>query len=299
MKDISTANYEAAVELNEDATLTVRANAPEIGNGGRNVLSQTAAEVLRVPIDWIKIEPCNTHNTPESSGVFGSRITVLMGNAVKQAAEELRALLLEKAATLSDHDVKSLSMVDGEFTGPQGNVLSLAELAKGTTGKLIGKGASRPKADSGRIDICTWEINAGVAVVAVDEECGSVRCTCYVSAADVGKAIHPLRCEGQEEGSVMFGMGTSLLEEQVFDGAVLLNASPVDYMIPRFRTLPDIFHSVLIENEDGPGPFGSKGMAEGGLAPVAPAMAAAVRDAVGAVAHSLPLSPERIYRLIS
>ena len=62
--------------------------------------------------------------------------------------------------------------------------------------------------------------------------------------------------------------------------------------------MPPVFDSVLIENRDGPGPFGSKGMAEGGLAPVAPAIAAALRQAVGAVARELPLSPERVYRLM-
>lgn len=120
----------------------------------------------------------------------------------------------------------------------------------------------------------------------------------YVSTADVGRAIHPLRCHGQEEGSVMFGIGNSLTEEQKFDGPLLLNPNAVDYALPRFRNLPHVFEAALIENGDGPGPFGSKGMAEGGLAPVAPAIAAALRQAVGAVAHDLPMSPERVYSLL-
>ena len=297
IKDLSTTQYNARIVFNDDATFTVYANAPEIGGGAKTVLAQTAAEVLSVDIDSITIAPYDTSNTPGASGVYGSRITVLMGNAVKRASEELRELLLEKAAALSDRDLQSLSLEDGTFASQGEPVLSLEELAEGTTGTLVGRGMDKALTRE-RIDIRTWEINAGIAVVAVDPESGKVRCLGYVSAADVGQAIHPLRCEGQEQGSVMFGMGNALTEEQVFDGALLLNPSAIDYALPRFKNLPPVFDSILIENHDGPGPFGSKGMAEGGLAPVAPAIAAALRQAVGVVVHDLPMSPERVYRLM-
>ena len=297
IKDLSTTQYNARIVFNDDATFTVYANAPEIGGGAKTVLAQTAAEVLSVDIDSITIAPYDTSNTPGASGVYGSRITVLMGNAVKRASEELRELLLEKAAALSDRDLQSLSLEDGTFASQGEPVLSLEELAEGTTGTLVGRGMDKALTRE-RIDIRTWEINAGIAVVAVDPESGKVRCLGYVSAADVGQAIHPLRCEGQEQGSVMFGMGNTLTEEQVFDGALLLNPSAIDYALPRFKNLPPVFDSILIENHDGPGPFGSKGMAEGGLAPVAPAIAAALRQAVGVVVHDLPMSPERVYRLM-
>ena len=297
IKDLSTTQYNARIVFNDDATFTVYANAPEIGGGAKTVLAQTAAEVLSVDIDSITIAPYDTSNTPGASGVYGSRITVLMGNAVKRASEELRELLLEKAAALSDRDLQSLSLEDGTFASAGEPVLSLEELAEGTTGTLVGRGMDKALTRE-RIDIRTWEINAGIAVVAVDPESGKVRCLGYVSAADVGQAIHPLRCEGQEQGSVMFGMGNTLTEEQVFDGALLLNPSAIDYALPRFKNLPPVFDSILIENHDGPGPFGSKGMAEGGLAPVAPAIAAALRQAVGVVVHDLPMSPERVYRLM-
>ena len=57
---------------------------PEIGGGAKTVLAQTAAEALGVGIDRITIAPYDTSNTPGASGVYGSRITVLMGNAVKR-----------------------------------------------------------------------------------------------------------------------------------------------------------------------------------------------------------------------
>lgn len=299
IKDLSTTQYNARIVFNDDATFTIYANAPEIGGGAKTVLAQTGAEALGVGIDRITIAPYDTSNTPGASGVYGSRITVLMGNAVKRASEELRELLLEKAAALSDRDRQNLTLDDGVFTSDGESVLRLEELAEGTTtGTLVGRGMDKALTRD-RIDIRTWEINAGIAVMAVDTDTGKARCLSYISSADIGQAIHPLRCEGQEEGSIMFGMGNTLTEEQVFDGALLLNPSAIDYALPRFKNLPTVFDSVLIENKDGPGPFGSKGMAEGGLAPVAPAIAAALRQAVGVVAHDLPMSPERVYRLMS
>lgn len=297
IKDLSTTQYNARIVFNDDATFAVHANAPEIGGGAKTVLAQTAAEVLGVGIDRITIAPYDTSTTPGASGVYGSRITVLMGNAVKRASEELRELLLQQAAALTDRDLQNLSLDDGVFSSNGEPVISLEELAGRTTGTLVGRGMDKALTRD-RIDIRTWEINAGIAVMAVDSETGRVRCLSYVSSADIGQAMHPLRCEGQEQGSVMFGMGNSLTEEQVFDGALLLNPSAIDYALPRFKDLPVVFDSVLIENGDGPGPFGSKGMAEGGLAPVAPAIAAALRNAVGVVVRDLPMSPERVYRLM-
>ena len=220
-----------------------------------------------------------------------------MGNAVKRASEELRELLLQQAASLTDRDLQDLSLEDDAFSSKGQPAMTLDELAERTTGTLVGRGMDKALTRD-RIDIRTWEINAGIAVMAVDSDTGSVRCLSYVSSADIGQAMHPLRCEGQEQGSIMFGLGNTLTEEQVFDGALLLNPSAIDYALPRFKNLPAVLDSVLIENQDGPGPFGSKGMAEGGLAPVAPAIAAALRQAVGIVVHDLPMNPERVYRLM-
>ncbi|MDE0705326.1 MAG: hypothetical protein F4114_16280 [Rhodospirillaceae bacterium] len=54
------------------------------------------------------------------------------------------------------------------------------------------------------------------------------------------------------------------------------------------------FRSVTQEQGHGPGPFGAKGMGEGGMLPVASAIANAIHDAVGVRITELPLSPERV-----
>jgi len=92
------------------------------------------------------------------------------------------------------------------------------------------------------------------------------------------------------------GLGHSLMEHLILDErGRILNLGALDYRVPTTKDMPLELHSLLVENGDGPGPYGSKGAGEGGLFGVAPALAAAVADATGAVIRDLPLSPERIW----
>jgi CO/xanthine dehydrogenase Mo-binding subunit len=116
--------------------------------------------------------------------------------------------------------------------------------------------------------------------------------------ADVGQAIHPVLCEGQDEGAVMNALGHSLLEEMIYKDGQLLNPNLIDYRIPTFAHLPKQFETILVENQNGPGPFGSKGMGEGGLLPVAAAIGNAIYQAGGVRFYDLPLTPERVWRAL-
>jgi CO/xanthine dehydrogenase Mo-binding subunit len=89
------------------------------------------------------------------------------------------------------------------------------------------------------------------------------------------------------------------MEHYIFDEkGRIRNLGAIDYRIPTSMDLPVEMQSETIENGDGPGPYGSKGMSEGALLCVAPAVAAAVREATGGVIRDLPLSPERVWRAL-
>ncbi len=62
--------------------------------------------------------------------------------------------------------------------------------------------------------------------------------------------------------------------------------------------LPEEFYSSMLEKADGPGPFGSKGMAQTSIVTVAPAIGNAVYDALGVRIRSLPVTPEKILRAL-
>jgi CO/xanthine dehydrogenase Mo-binding subunit len=134
--------------------------------------------------------------------------------------------------------------------------------------------------------------------VAVDPDTGMIEILKYVSACDAGKAINPDQCVGQDEGAMMFGIGHTLMEEMIYEDGQLLNPNLVDYRVPSFKDLPQQVHTILIENGNGPGPFGSKGLGEGGLLPVASAIANAVSKAVGVRIQDLPLTPVKVWQAL-
>jgi CO/xanthine dehydrogenase Mo-binding subunit len=141
-----------------------------------------------------------------------------------------------------------------------------------------------------------WEVSWGAVDLEVDPESGEITIHKYVSIGDVGKAIHPAECVGQDEGAVMFGIGHSLREEMIYQDGLPLNPNLLNYRVPRFRDVPLEFKTILLENENGPGPYGSKGIGEGGILPVASAVAGALYNAVGVRMLELPLTPEKIWR---
>jgi xanthine dehydrogenase molybdenum-binding subunit len=118
------------------------------------------------------------------------------------------------------------------------------------------------------------------------------------TAHDVGKAVNPALAEGQIEGGALQGMGYALTEEMLMDSAgKFLNTDLATYVIPTAADKPEI-KAMLVEHPFPDGPFGAKGFAEQPLMGVAPAIANAVRDAVGVRVTELPLTPERVWKAL-
>jgi len=187
------------------------------------------------------------------------------------------------------------AMISGEMRLTFGE--AMARRFGGSGGEMIGHGDVGPEI-TGTLPVF-WEIGMGCAELDVDQETGEVRIERYVSVADVGKAIHPEQCIGQEEGAAMQGIGHTLFEQMVYDeGGELLTPNLIDYRVPTFSDVPKEFHSVLVENEDGPGPYGARGMGEGGLVSVAPAVTNALARGLGIRIKDLPLTPERVWRAL-
>jgi CO/xanthine dehydrogenase Mo-binding subunit len=138
----------------------------------------------------------------------------------------------------------------------------------------------------------------GGAEIALDEETGAISVEAYASVSDVGCRINPQQCEAQDEGAVMQGLGHTLLEEMVYEDGQLLNGDLAGYRVPRAGDLPPRLETRFVENGDGAGPFGAKGVGEGGLIPVSPAVANALARLAGVRLRELPLTPERVWRAL-
>lgn len=139
-----------------------------------------------------------------------------------------------------------------------------------------------------------YTFGAQVVEVEVDEATGKVDVTRVWSVHDVGRAINPGAVEGQIQGGVVQGLGYSLFEEMVWDGGRLVNPSFMDYKIPGAHDVPPKIDAIIIENRESAHPFGAKGVGEPPIVGIAPAIANAVRHAVGVRIRRLPLTPERV-----
>ncbi len=294
----------ALVRLHHDGTVTIYESSTELGQGARTVLAQIAAEELGLPLERIGVVASDTAVTPYDRSTGASRSTTLMGLAVQAACRDLRAQLLEIVARQEGIETSLLSVADGAVAGPSGRRHPYGELVRDffemPGGELIGRGYIRPAFEDGRLRQLPvfWEVGWGAAEVAVDRETGVVTVRRYVGVSDVGRAINPALAEGQDEGAVVQGLGHTLWEAMRFDAGQLVNGSLIEYRVPVFSDLPEAFESVLIEDRNGPGPYGAKGIGEGAISPVAPAVAAAVAQATGVHVTELPLTPERVWRAL-
>ncbi|MGQ0571219.1 MAG: xanthine dehydrogenase family protein molybdopterin-binding subunit, partial [Armatimonadota bacterium] len=294
----------AIVRLHHDGSATVHESSTEIGQGVRTILTQIAAEELALPLAHIGINSSDTASTPYDRSTGASRSTTLMGLAVQAACCDLREQLAEIASEALGSPALEFVCEDGRVMTREGEGLNYAEVVRAffgsAGGDLIGRGYVRPATGGGRLRArpLFWEVGWGAAHVRVDEETGEVRLLRYVSAADVGCAINPRLAEGQDEGAAMMGIGHGLFEALHFEGGQLINGNLVDYRVPLVTDVPDAFETILVESGNGPGTYGAKGMGEGAINPVAPAIAAALARASGVRITDLPLTPERVWRAL-
>ncbi len=293
----------AIVRIHADGSVTVLMGSAEHGQGARTVMAQIVAETLGVPLERVIVATPDTALTPFDQGTSASRSTTLMGLAVQAAAREAKEQLLKVAAGVLEADPGRMETRDGAVL-VDGAPLPFAEIFGRhfglPGGEIIGSGSYRPAIWTGTLAGSTtfWEVGMGATQVAVDEETGKVEVQSYISFADVGRAINPRECEAQDEGAAMQGIGPALFESLVNQNGELLNASPVDYRVPTFEDLPDQFGTILLENADGPGPFGSKGVGESGTFCVAAAIGNAIARATGVRLKEQPMTPERLWRAL-
>jgi CO/xanthine dehydrogenase Mo-binding subunit len=294
----------AIVRFEADGHATLLVSSTEVGQGARTVFSQVVAEELALPLDRVRVLGGDTQVTPYDRSTGASRSTTLAGLAVQRAAADIRHQLLAIASRVFGLPEEALT-VRAAAVWHEGESLPYPDLVKAhfgmVGGELIGHGEVRPEKGSGSYaeGPVFWEVCMGGAEVAVDPETGRVAVRKAISVADVGKALNPRLVEAQEMGGALQGIGNALHEEMLFDDTgTLINATLYEYHVPTIADMPDTFISNIVENEDGPGPYGAKGVGEGALAGIAAAVATALADA-GVQVDELPATPERVWRALN
>jgi CO/xanthine dehydrogenase Mo-binding subunit len=299
----------ASVEIEEEGKILIRTAAADVGQGVLTVVTQIAAEVLKVKPEMIRIIRGDTHLTKNSGSTSATRQTYFTGNAVKEAAEGLLSNIYHYASIHFVTNHVDLDIENGYIFKKDNpdNKLSYWELAKKVKakGKSLKAEASffpdtdKPDKKTGQGEklYVAYTFITQIIDISVDTDTGIVNVLHVYTAADIGKAINPQNAEGQIEGGTVQGIGMALMEEQVIKEGITLNADLTGYLAPTSMDIPQ-FTSRFIENEDSDGPYGAKGIGEPGLIAAAPAIANAIFDAIGVRIFDLPITPEKILKAL-
>lgn len=295
----------STVRLLADGSILVFAGTSDMGQGARTIFAQLAADLLGAPYNRVKVIMGDTAVVPFDLQTSASRSTVFMGTAITRACEDIHAQVIELAADtlgLSEADIR---IEDGKIILPESAqpIFDFVQKNLGKwNGELIGNGRMRKPTDPDHPlggSPAFFEFNCTAFEVSVNPATGEIDIHKHVTVGDVGKALNPLQVEMQDEGASIMGLGHSIYEQILMDDqGRIRNLGAIDYRIVTTKDMPGEMRTGMIENEDGPGPKGSKGVSEGAILCTAPALAAAVADATGVFIKDLPLTPERVWRAL-
>lgn len=292
----------STVRLLADGSAMVYAGTSDMGQGARTILAQIVSEELGAPIDQISVIMGDTGVVPYDQQTSASRSSVLMGTAVLRACQDIQGKLRAMAARLHGVEESDIDVTSGIVCLPDRELAIVEVLQAGLGplgGEVIGNGEMRKDTDPEHPlggSAAFFEFNCTASEVEVDTETGEIILVRYVTVGDVGRSLNPSQVTGQDEGGAIMGLGHTLMEHIILDETGRIrNLGAIDYRIPTSMDLPLVLHSESVENGDGPGPYGAKGVSEGSLLATAPAVAGAVREATGAVIRDLPLTPERVW----
>ena len=293
------------VIVNTDGSVQCVSGSTEIGPGQRTQMAMIAAEALGVPLHQVSITPyVDTDNTTDAGSTTGSRQTNTGGRGMHEAAVDAKRQILAAAAQKFVADAKAkneplqvapdqLDMRNGEIfvKADPSKSLRLASVVQAIGLPILGRAIYKQDTDWERT---AWAAHA--AEVEVDTGTGTVRVTTFVAAHDVGRAINPFAVEQQIRGGVVMALGAVFTEELLQDAATGLTLNPnlLDYGPLSIKDVPDTIEVVIIERPKHYGVFGAHGVGEPPMGPPAPAVAAAVYNAVGVWMDQMPITREKV-----
>jgi CO/xanthine dehydrogenase Mo-binding subunit len=295
------------VTVDETGAMELVTGAASVGQGVETVLAQICADGLGVDYRKVRVIHGQTDRIAYGVGAFASRVTVMSGEATRQAAAAARAKAIELAAVLLQRDTAALTVVDGRVVtadGDAGPSIALGDIAKALApaSKLRGEREPGLAADGWfHTDHMNYPYGVHIAVVRVDRDTGGVTVERFLVAYDIGRAVNPMLVEGQIAGGFAQGIGGSLTEEFCYDTqGEPLSVTFMDYAMPTAREIPSL--EVLI-SEDAPSPLnplGVKGTGEAGINAVGAAIASAIDAAVGipGAVTRLPVTPQRLREIL-
>jgi 4-hydroxybenzoyl-CoA reductase subunit alpha len=243
--------------------------------------------------------------TPKDNGSYSSRVSLMVGNAARAAAEDLKSQLVAAAARRLEARPEQVECLGEAYrligTDRLVSYPDVVRAALETTGPITARGTYTVPRElqggkyrgAGVGPSPAYSYAAQVVEVAVDEDTGQIRVEKIWVAHDCGFAINPLSVEGQVQGAVWIAVGQALGEATEFRNGRPVRSNLLDYRVPTSVESPPI-EVKIVEARDPSGPFGAKEASEGAVGGFGPAIGSAVAEAIGIRVPGLPLSPDRV-----
>ncbi len=296
------------LEASREGILTIRTSSVEMGQGASTVLSMIVSEMLDIPFQQVRYGVPDTWKVPNSGPTVASRTTMMVGKILQQACEGLAEELLFRGR---EHFGEPRIVWEGrKYRFPEGKELPFAAMLREVLFSseeehlfrearyepVPGRGWNDETCQGDAYKDYSW--GANVLEIEVNEDTLEISPLRLTSVIDVGTPLHPLLAAGQVEGGALQSLGYGYMEDVAYREGKYTKHRMATYSIPTTLDAPvmDVFfHGIPFEY----GPWGAKGLGELPMNGGAPALAAAVEDALGIVPEQLPLTPQELHRLLA
>ena len=318
--------YEGAhVQVLASGKVVAATGIPNQGQGHATVWAQIVADQLGVNVSDVEVSSGDTRRFQWGVGTFASRAAIMAGNAMAVAAGMVAEKAKHIAAEHLEADPADLELAGGrvQVKGSPDRGIPLAAVAvlsnpmryafgggteaatqfaaKPRPGPPLHEGEQPGLEATGYFSPVgsAWAAGCHAAYVRVDPKTYRLEILKYVVVHDCGRLINPLVVEGQIEGGVAQGIGGAFYERLAYDDeGQLRNASFMEFLMPYATEIPaiEIDH---IETPSPLNPLGIKGAGEAGVIPVGAVLASAIEEAIGVPITEMPLSPLKLFELVS
>ncbi|HXP92875.1 MAG TPA: xanthine dehydrogenase family protein molybdopterin-binding subunit [Candidatus Binatia bacterium] len=250
------------LRLHPNDEVDVLYGTPDQGSGSATVIRRIISAELGIEPEKISIRRGSTDEAPNDPGAGASRVTHIMGRATLDAVEKLRPHVGKKRSDTIE--------VSGAYNGEHHDAEHPAD----------------------------YSFSAFAVDVEVDRATGEVTLLGATLSVEVGPIINPVAHRGQIEGGFVYGVGGAFFEELIDEDGKLSALNLGEYKLPTQMDVPPL-RTIHVAAGIANGPYGAKMAGELSNSGVAPAVANAVYNAVGAQLTTFPITAERVYEALT
>ena len=280
-------NSLAGIDVTAEGKVRVLVASTEFGQGTNTILTQIAAESLRLSYDDVIMAPCDTGIVPNSGPTVASRTSMVVGRLVERSGRQLVEMLQREAGLADPYTAGDFFAACERYRAIQGKVESLCRYEAPPNifwDDQKYRGEAYPA--------FAWAVY--VAEVAVDTTTYAAEVKNFCAVQEVGRVLNQTLAEGQIQGGVAQAIGYALYEKVLLKNGHMFNNQMTNYIMPTAQDVPPIavyFHEIPFDY----GAYGAKGIGELPHDGPAPAILNAIQDAIGENFTTIPLLPEDIF----